>query len=89
MSALPNDEAKDRAATLRNRARLSANRTLIRGAFVLRRLGNEAYKYAFPAYRFAYRIFKAYADRAERQLLQKILFPGAIVVDAGDRKSVV
>jgi FkbM family methyltransferase len=53
------------------------------GAFVFRRIGNKAYKYAFPAYRFAYRIFKAYADRAERQLLQKILFPGAVVVDAG------
>jgi FkbM family methyltransferase len=57
--------------------------TLMRGASVFRRIGNKAYKYAFPAYRFAYRIFKAYADRAERQLLQKILFPGAVVVDAG------
>src|SRR4029077_19252102 len=56
---------------------------LMRGAFVFRRIGNQAYKYAFPAYRFAYRIFKAYADRAERQLLQKILFAGAVVVDAG------
>jgi FkbM family methyltransferase len=28
-------------------------------------------------------MFKAYADRAERQLLQKILFPGAVVVDGG------
>jgi FkbM family methyltransferase len=55
----------------------------MRGASVFRRIGNKGYKYAFPAYRFAYRIFKAYADRAERQLLQKILFPGAIVVDAG------
>ena len=53
------------------------------GASVFRRIGNKAYKYAFPAYRFAYRIFKANADRAERQLLQKILFPGAVVVDAG------
>jgi FkbM family methyltransferase len=53
------------------------------GGAVFRRIGNKAYKYAFPAYRFAYRIFKAYADRAERQLLQKILFPGAVVVDAG------
>jgi len=57
--------------------------TLMRGAFVFRRIGNKAYKYAFPAYRFAYRIFKAYADRAERQVLQKILFAGAVVVDAG------
>src|SRR5262249_14245936 len=39
--------------------------------------------YAFPAYRVAYRSFKAYTDRAERQLLQKILFGGALVVDAG------
>jgi FkbM family methyltransferase len=50
---------------------------------VFHRIGNKAYKYAFPAYRFAYRIFKAYGDRAERQLLQKILFAGAVVVDAG------
>jgi FkbM family methyltransferase len=55
----------------------------MRGAAVFRRIGNKAYRYAFPAYHFAYRIFKAYADRAERQLLQKILFPGAVVVDAG------
>ncbi len=53
------------------------------GAAVFRRIVNKAYKYAFPVYGFAYRIFKAYADRAERQLLQKILFPGAVVVDAG------
>ena len=57
--------------------------TLMRGASVFRRIGNEAYKYAFPVYRLAYRSFKAYADRAERQLLQNILLPGAIVVDAG------
>jgi FkbM family methyltransferase len=57
--------------------------TLMRGASVFRRIGNKAYKYAFPAYRFAYGIFKAYADRAERKLLQKVLFPGAVVVDAG------
>jgi FkbM family methyltransferase len=55
----------------------------MRGASLFRRIGNKAYKYAFPAYRFAYRIFKAYADRAERQLLRKILFAGAVVVDAG------
>jgi len=57
--------------------------TLMRGASVFRRIGNEAYKYAFPAYRLAYRSFKAYADRAERQLLQNMLLPGAVVVDAG------
>ncbi len=51
--------------------------------FVLHRIGNKAYKYAFPIYHVAYRIFKTYADRAERRLLQKSLFPGAVVVDAG------
>ena len=55
----------------------------MQGASLFRRIGNKAYKYAFPTYRFAYRIFKAYSDRAERQLLQKILFNGAVVVDAG------
>jgi len=55
----------------------------MRGAFVFRRIGNKAYKNIFPAYRFAYRIFKAYGDRAERQLLQRILSSGAVVVDAG------
>jgi len=51
--------------------------------FVFQRIGNKAYKYAFPAYRVAYRVFKAYVDRAERHLLQKTLFAGAVVVDAG------
>ena len=55
----------------------------MRGASVFRQIGNKAYKYAFPAYRFAYRTYKAYADRVERQLLQKILPNGAVVVDAG------
>src|SRR5690242_11125830 len=55
----------------------------MRAASVFRQVGNKAYEYAFPAYRFAYRAYKTYSDRAERQLLQKILFPGAIVVDAG------
>jgi FkbM family methyltransferase len=55
----------------------------MRGASVFRQIGNKAYKYAFPGYRFAYRVYKAYADRAERQLLHNILFPGAVVVDAG------
>ena len=53
------------------------------GASVFRQIGNKAYKYAFPAYRFAYRNYKAYADRAERRLLQKVLFNGAVVVDVG------
>jgi FkbM family methyltransferase len=55
----------------------------MRETSVFCRIGSKAYKYAFPAYRFGYRIFKAYTDRAERQLLKNILFPGAAVVDAG------
>jgi FkbM family methyltransferase len=47
------------------------------------RIGNQVYKYAFPLYRQIYRAFKAYTDRAERRLFRKILFPGAVVVDAG------
>jgi FkbM family methyltransferase len=57
--------------------------TLMRGASVFRQIGNKAYKYAFPAYRFAYRTYKAYADHPERELLRKILPAGAVVVDAG------
>jgi len=55
----------------------------MRGASVFRQIGNEAYKYGFPVYRYAYRTYKAYADRAERRLLQEILLGGAVVVDAG------
>lgn len=55
----------------------------MRGASVFRQIGNKAYKYAFPAYRFAYRAYKAHTDRAERQLLQRNLANGAVVVDAG------
>ncbi|MFN2541160.1 MAG: FkbM family methyltransferase [Chthoniobacterales bacterium] len=47
------------------------------------RVGNKLYKYAFPIYWPAYRVFKIYTDRAERHLLRKSLFPEAIVVDAG------
>ena len=47
------------------------------------RFGNRLYRYAFPIYWPAYRVFKIYTDRAERQLLRKSLFPGAVVVDAG------
>jgi FkbM family methyltransferase len=47
------------------------------------RVGNQFYKYVFPIYRPLYAAYKAYTDRAERQLLRKILFPGAVVVDAG------
>jgi hypothetical protein len=50
---------------------------------LIRQLGNKAYEHAFPIYRLCYRAFKAYADRAERQLLKSVLFAGAVVVDAG------
>lgn len=50
---------------------------------LLRNAGNKAYKHAFPIYRLVYAAYKAYADRAERQLLQKILFRGAVVADVG------
>src|SRR4030095_745771 len=52
-------------------------------ASLLHNVGNKAYIRAFPVYRLFYRAFKAYTDRAERQLLRKILFRGAVVVDAG------
>src|SRR4029453_12748454 len=44
---------------------------------------NQLYNYAFPIYRPLYGAYKAYTDRAERQLLRRILFPGAVVVDIG------
>jgi FkbM family methyltransferase len=47
------------------------------------RVGNHLYKYVFSFYRPLYTLYKAHIDRAERQLLKRILFPGAIVVDAG------
>ena len=50
---------------------------------LLRGIGNRAYEHAFPFYRLCYRTFKAYADRAERQLLKRILSAGDVVVDAG------
>ena len=49
----------------------------------LRELGNRVYDRAFPIYVLCYRAFKAYADRAERKLLRKILSPGDVAVDAG------
>jgi FkbM family methyltransferase len=52
-------------------------------ASVLRAVGNKVYEHAFPIYRPLYGAYKAYADRAERELLRKILFPGAVVVDVG------
>jgi len=50
---------------------------------VLRRAGNQLYEHAFPIYWPLYAAYKAYADRAGRELLRQVLFPGAIVVDAG------
>jgi FkbM family methyltransferase len=53
------------------------------GASVLRGVGNKIYQHAFPIYRPLYAAYKAYADRAERQLLKKILFRGAVTMDVG------
>jgi FkbM family methyltransferase len=50
---------------------------------ILRGVGNRVYDHAFPIYGLCYRAFKAYADRAERQLLKMILSAGDVVVDAG------
>src|SRR6266480_7026796 len=50
---------------------------------VLRRAGNKVYEHAFPIYRPLYAAYKAYADRAERELFRQVLSPGAVVVDAG------
>src|SRR5438876_12267152 len=50
---------------------------------VLRHAANKVYERAFPIYRPLYAAYKAYADRAERALLRKILFQGAIVADVG------
>jgi len=50
---------------------------------VLRRSANKLYQRAFPIYRPLYTAYKMYTDRAERKLLRKILFPGAVVVDVG------
>src|SRR6266496_6512124 len=52
-------------------------------ASLLRSIGNKVYEHGFPIYRLFYRAFKAYTDCAERQLLRKMLFPGAVVVDVG------
>jgi FkbM family methyltransferase len=57
--------------------------TLMSGASLLRSAGNKIYQHAFPLYRPVYAAYKAFADRAERKLLRKILFPGARVVDVG------
>ena len=49
----------------------------------LRTVANRVYEYAFPVYRPLYAAYKTYADRAERELLRKILFQGAVVTDVG------
>jgi len=50
---------------------------------LVRTCGNKIYERAFPVYRLFYRAFKTYTDRAERQLLRRILFAGAVVADVG------
>jgi FkbM family methyltransferase len=50
---------------------------------VLRRAANKVYERAFPVYRPLYAAYKTCADRAERALLRKILFHGAVVADIG------
>jgi FkbM family methyltransferase len=50
---------------------------------LLRRGANKLYECAFPVYRPLYGAYKTYADRAERELLRKILSQGAVVADVG------
>ena len=50
---------------------------------VLHRAANKLYEYAFPIYRPLYAAYKTYTDRAERELLRRILFQGAVAVDVG------
>ena len=50
---------------------------------VLRCAANKVYEHAFPIYRPFYAAYKSYADRAERKLLRRILFKGAVVADVG------
>ena len=52
-------------------------------ASALRLAGNKLYYQLFPIYRPLYAAYKAYADRAERQLLKRTLSAGDVVVDAG------
>jgi FkbM family methyltransferase len=61
----------------------NSNATLMSAVSVLRQAANQLYEHAFPIYRPLYAAYKAYADRAERELLRQVLFPGSIVVDAG------
>lgn len=50
---------------------------------VLHRVANKVYQRAYPIYRPLYAAYKTYADRAERELLRKILFQGAVAADVG------
>ena len=50
---------------------------------VLREIGNRVYDRAFPIYVLCYRVFKAYADRAERKLLRRTLCSGDVAIDVG------
>ena len=52
-------------------------------ASLFRSVGNRVYEHAFRIYRPLYAAYKAYTDRGERELLRKILFQGAVVVDVG------
>jgi len=72
-----------RAAFMRSFCNRDADATPMTAAWGIRGVGNKLYEYAFPIYRLCYRAFKAYADRAERQLLKRIVCEGAVVVDAG------
>jgi FkbM family methyltransferase len=56
---------------------------LMSGTSVLRSIGKKVYQHAFPMYRPLYAGYKAFVERAERRLLKKVLFPGAVVVDVG------
>src|SRR6266513_2395462 len=49
----------------------------------LRCAANKVYERAFPIYRPLYAAYKTFSDRAERELLRKILFQGAVVADVG------
>jgi FkbM family methyltransferase len=52
-------------------------------ATTARQFGNWLYRRFFPVYRPAYRLYKAYADRAERRLLARNISNDCVVVDAG------
>jgi FkbM family methyltransferase len=52
-------------------------------ASAFRGVGYKVYDHVFPIYRVCYGAFKAYADRAERQLLKATLTQGDVIVDAG------